>query len=385
MKLKTLLTVFGIGAGLMYFGDPELGARRRAMIRGKVNGLAHDIENTYDTGLQDIRNRARGAMAEMTGRLGDQGAPDWVLEERVRTKLGRLPVHARSVEVRATGGRVQLSGPVLRDERDAVLAAASATRGVDGVDDQMQVFDNPRDIPALQGIPATGGQAAGWQQGTMPPAARLAAGVGGTVLMLYGFTRRGLMKPLLSTAGLTLAARGFTDLDMRSMLGLGMGSNAIQVRKAINIDAPVHEVYQFWHNFENFPRFMEHVKEIHVQDGLTTWKVAGPAGVPVEFQSRITRDVPDQMIAWETVPDSQVQHRGFVRFDPNPDGGTRVFVQMSYVPPAGVAGHAVAQLFGVDPRQAMNDDLMRLKGLLEQGKTSTSQGGEVTKEEVKPS
>ena len=71
---------------------------------------------------------------------------------------------------------------------------------------------------------------------------------------------------------------------------------------------------------------------------------------------------------------SQVKQAGFVRFDPSRDGGTHVGVQMEYLPPAGALGHAVAQLFGVDPRQAMNDDLIRLKSLLETGKTSSSKG-----------
>jgi uncharacterized membrane protein len=91
----------------------------------------------------------------------------------------------------------------------------------------------------------------------------------------------------------------------------------------------------------------------------------------VEFQSRVIEDIPNQSIAWRTLPDSQVQSAGFVRFDENRDGSTRVTVQMSYVPPAGAVGHAVAQLFGVDPRQAMNEDLIRLKSLLEEGRTSS--------------
>jgi len=77
------------------------------------------------------------------------------------------------------------------------------------------------------------------------------------------------------------------------------------------------------------------------------------------------------------VPDSQVHHAGFVRFDENRDGSTRVTVQMSYAPPAGTLGHAVAQLFGVDPRQAMHEDLIRLKSLLEEGETSTDERGKV--------
>ena len=70
------------------------------------------------------------------------------------------------------------------------------------------------------------------------------------------------------------------------------------------------------------------------------------------------------------MPDSQIQHAGFVRFDKNRDGSTRLTVQMNYVPPAGALGHAVAQLFGVDPRQAMHEDLIQLKSLLEEGETT---------------
>ena len=117
--------------------------------------------------------------------------------------------------------------------------------------------------------------------------------------------------------------------------------------------------YGFWHNFENFPLFMDHVKDISVQGDISNWTVVGPADTPYHFQSQITQDIPNELIAWETLPDSEVHSAGFVRFDENRDGSTRVTVQMSYVPPVGVLGHAVAQLMGLDPRQAMHEDLMR--------------------------
>jgi uncharacterized membrane protein len=177
----------------------------------------------------------------------------------------------------------------------------------------------------------------------------------------------------LGAAGGLLAARSVTNLDARSLVGAGLGSNAIKVRKTINIYAPIDEVYAFWNNFENFPLFMNHIQEITMQDGQSHWKVAGPAGSAVEFQAQTMQNIPNQLIAWETIPGSQVHHAGRVRFDENPDGSTRVTVEMNYTPPAGAFGHAVAKLFGVDPRQAMHDDLVRLKSLLEQGKTSTDE------------
>lgn len=375
MKLKTLLVSMGLGAGLMYFFDPQHGDRRRALVRDKVDRFVNSIDESMDKALEDTRNRARGVLSEMTAKLSDQGAPDWILEERVRSNLGRLARHARAVTVTADGGRIYLSGPVLREEEDDIVKTAMRTRGVYGVENQLQVVDNPQDIPALQGEPSPRRQARpDWQQRNWSPATRLLSSVGGSLLTLYGLTRRGVAKPVLSTAGLVLTTRGLTNLDTRTLLGLGSAENGIRANKAINISAPVDEVYRFWRNFENFPLFMNHVKEISVRGDVSTWKVAGPAGSTVEFQSRLTQDIPNDSIAWETLPDSQVQSAGFVRFDENRDGSTRVTVQMDYVPPAGAVGHAVAQLFGVDPRQAMHEDLIRLKSLLEEGKTSTDEG-----------
>lgn len=374
MRIKTLLTSLGLGAGLMYFFDPQYGNRRRALVRDKANSWVNSMDNFLDGANEDMRNRTRGVLAEMSAKLSDQGAPDWILEERVRANLGRVAGHSRAIDIRADGGRIILSGPALREEADLIVKTAARTRGVHEVENQLQLFDDPSDIPALQGTSSSTNRALPeWQQQNWSPAMRLLSGAGGSLLTLYSLRRRGIMKPILSTAGLALATRGVTNLDPRSLLGLGMGENAIKVHKAINIDAPIDEVYQFWRNFENFPLFMNHVKEVSAEDDLSTWKVAGPAGSTVEFQAQITRDVPNELIAWETLPDSQVHHSGFVRFDENWDDGTRVSVQLSYVPPAGALGHAVAQLFGVDPRQAMNEDMVRLKSLLEEGRTSTDE------------
>ncbi len=372
MKLKTLLITVGLGAGAMYFFDPQQGNRRRAQVQNQINKWISDLDSSIDTGKRDLRNRTRGVLSEMTARLSDQGAPDWILEERVRSNFGRIPGNTRAIDVRADGGYIYLSGPALREDRDAILKAATRTRGVYGVEDELQLLDNPEDIPSLQAGTSTSRQTGSETQQSWSPATRLLGGVGGSLLTLYGMRRSGLSKPLLSTAGLIITARSMTNMDTRSLLGVG--ENLIKVRKAITIDAPIDEVYQFWRNFENFKLFMNHVKNITVQDDISTWQVAGPAGSTVEFKSHITRDIPNESIAWESLPDSQVKQAGFVRFDPIRDGSTRVSVQMEYLPPAGVLGHAVAQLFGVDPRQAMNDDLIRLKSLLETGKTSSSKG-----------
>ncbi len=154
MKLKTLLTTIGLGAGVMYFMDPQLGPRRRAMVRDKANRFVNDIDESIEKALEDTRNRTRGILSEMIAKLSDQGAPDWILEERVRSNLGRIARHARAVTVTADGGRIYLSGPVLREDEDAIVKTAMRTRGVHGVENQLQIFDNPESIPSLQSEPS---------------------------------------------------------------------------------------------------------------------------------------------------------------------------------------------------------------------------------------
>src|SRR6266508_708202 len=374
MKLKTALTALGIGAGVAYFFDPKQGESRRTLLRDKANNLVNQMDDSIYAAVEDTRNKTRGVLSEWTAKLSNQDNPDWVLAERVRNTLGRLTPHSRGVRVRAQDGQIHLSGSILNDEKDAILRAASRTRGVRDVIDELEVFYSPEEMSAFQDVSSSKSQnVPAWGQQNLSPTTRLLSSVGVSLLTLYGLKRKGLAGPVLSTAGLLLTARGMTNLDTNSLLGLGTRGNGIRVQKTVNINAPIDEVYRYWHNFENFPLFMDHVKEVSVQNGISSWKVAGPAGSSMEFPSHITRDVPNESIAWETIPDSQIHHIGVVRFEENWDGGTRVTVQMTYMPPAGVVGHKVAELFGVDPRQAMQDDLMRLKALLEVNRMTTSE------------
>ena len=90
--------------------------------------------------------------------------------------------------------------------------------------------------------------------------------------------------------------------------------------------------------------------------------------MPVTFETTTTRLVPDREICWETIADQIVRHSGRVRFELVPSG-CRIDVQLTYRPPAGVIGHSIAQLLNIDPKARLDDDLMRMKGLLETGHT----------------
>src|SRR5512143_979089 len=173
MKLRTLLISMGIGAGLMYFFDPQHGERRRMTVRDTANRFVNTLDDSIDMAVQDARNRARGVLSEMTARLSDEEAPDWVLEERVRANLGRISRRTRPITVTADGGRVTLSGPILREEEESVVKVAKRTRGVHAVENQLQGFDSPESIPPFQSEPSVRRQPrTDWGQGNWSPATR---------------------------------------------------------------------------------------------------------------------------------------------------------------------------------------------------------------------
>ena len=142
--------------------------------------------------------------------------------------------------------------------------------------------------------------------------------------------------------------------------------NPSRLARSRFVAAPVERVFDFWTDFQNFPRFMHNVRDVRqLADNRSHWVVAGPAGVPVQWTAEVTRVIPGELIEWRSVSDSDVRHSGAVRFQGNGDGGTRVSVQLSYVPPAGAFGHAVATMFGADPKSEMDADLLRVKAALE--------------------
>lgn len=143
----------------------------------------------------------------------------------------------------------------------------------------------------------------------------------------------------------------------------------IEVTKTITVNRQPHEVYAFWHDFENFPRFMTHLESVEITgQGRSHWKAKAPAGRTVEWDAIIVDDQPNQRIAWETVAGSGIDHAGSVRFEPAPgDRGTEVWVQLRYAPLAGRLGSSVAKLFGEEPKQQIQADLRAFKSVMETG------------------
>jgi uncharacterized membrane protein/uncharacterized membrane protein YphA (DoxX/SURF4 family) len=359
----------GIGAGLTYFVDPGRGARRRARVRDRMTHAAAVTRRAIGTIRRDARHRAYGTAATLRTALRRDGADDVVIVERVRAVLGRLVSHPHAVGVMASEGVVRLEGPILKREAERLVRAVRRVRGVQDVIDRLEPHEQAGHVPSLQGGRAPSGDRVDVLQEHWAPTTRAIVGTAGTALVAASVARRDRSGTVAAFIGVGLVARATANLPVNRLTGIASRRRAVDIEKTITINARIEEVYAFWSLYENFPRFMSRVLDVRSSEDpqRSHWKVAGPAGIPVQFDAEITRAVPNQLIAWKTLSGSPVAHAGIVRLDPVPDARTRVHVHMSYNPPAGWLGHGIAAAFGADPKSSMDQDLVRMKTLIETG------------------
>jgi uncharacterized membrane protein len=144
---------------------------------------------------------------------------------------------------------------------------------------------------------------------------------------------------------------------------------AIDVKHAITINRSPEELFQFWRDFENLPRFMQHLEDVQVTGPQQShWKTKGPADTTVEWDAVVTDERTNEFIAWRSIEGSDIENSGSVRFTPAPGNrGTEVRVAIHYNPPGGKLGDVIAKLFGESPEQQVYDDLRAFKQVMETG------------------
>ncbi len=207
---------------------------------------------------------------------------------------------------------------------------------------------------------------------------RLISGLAAAAVAVAGLRRKRLRPLLLPVAG-SLLSRAVTG---RCSINRALGRNSarkdrlspvasvphgegIKVERSVVVNRPVHEVYQFWRNFENLPRFMDHLESVTVLDeNRSHWVAKAPAGTRVEWDAAIHNEIENELIAWRSLPKADVNNAGSVHFTPVGDA-TEVRVILSYQPPAGKLGALVAKLLGEEPSTQVDDDLRRLKQVME--------------------
>ncbi len=207
---------------------------------------------------------------------------------------------------------------------------------------------------------------------------RVAALTTATAVVAYGLSRRSLPGVCLAAAATPIAYRGLAGDWPRTRNGhsaravnraaLG-GKRGVHVHESVRLEKPIDEVYRFWRNLENLPKFTNYLDEVTDRgNGRSHWVAKGPAGTRVEWDAEIINEEENKLIGWQSLPGGDVVTAGSVNFDTARNGrSTQVSVHFQYAPPAGRAGSLIATVFGREPSQTVREDLRRLKQLLEAG------------------
>lgn len=232
----------------------------------------------------------------------------------------------------------------------------------------------------------------GQQQINVSDAERKVSLAAGSILALFGLWRRSIPGLLIAGAGGALAYRGITGhcpgyqamgIDTaHEPGGQRRGSDSeeisergIHIEQAFQINKPAQELYAFWRNFENLPQIMTHLESVTVSgEGRSHWvaKAQVMGDRRFEWDAEITREEPDTLIGWRSLPGGDIECSGEIRFSKAlGDRGTDVHVFMDYVPPGGRAGHWIASMLGQNPRRLVREDLRNFKRLMELGEILT--------------
>jgi uncharacterized membrane protein len=215
---------------------------------------------------------------------------------------------------------------------------------------------------------------------------RIVSVVAGASLIAFGATRRPMTALAAMAAGAGLIARGVTgrsalyraahvdtrDQDTRRVLA---GDGGIHVTQTVLVVRQVHDVYAYWRDLRNLPRFMSHLQEVTPLNGqVSHWVAKGPAGKRVEWDAEIINEVEDKVIGWRSLPGSEFISAGSVNFRERRGWGTELSVKLQYEPAAGRPAAWLAWLLGADPASTIREDLRRLKAMLEAGEFPSVEG-----------
>ncbi|MBN3882448.1 MAG: cyclase [Nostoc sp. JL34] len=224
---------------------------------------------------------------------------------------------------------------------------------------------------------STSGDKLTTSQGEASEVERWASLIGGGAMVLMGLKQGSLRGVLTVLAGGGLIYQGATKQSTIQQAQEAIGINqSIKVEKTVTINKSAEELYRFWHNFENLPTFMKHLKSVQVyNEKRSHWIANAPLGNSVEWDAEILEDRENKFISWASVEGADIDNSGFVRFQKAlGDRGTEVKIVLEYNPPGGALGATVAKLFGEEPQQQIGDELRRFKMLMEAGEIATTEG-----------
>lgn len=324
----------------MYMLDPDRGAPRRAQSTRKLRELGRQTGDAFGKMVQGVAPRLGEIGSAVTGAVSDAGSS---------LSAGASGASGKTLDALSSwGGGTGIAGG--GRGHSTAMESMPSSHGSQG---------------SLQGAMQGSGDGSRQRWGAGMRGAALA---GGGALGLYGLlSARSAIGLALGLTGLTLLARGASNRPLSSMLSTTGHGKAVEVEKTIRIDASPEQVYDMFANYENFPRFMSNVVEVRdLGERRSHWVVKGPAGTEFAWNALLTEHDRGRRLAWQSEPGAEVDQAGTITFEPF-RSGTRVTVHISYRPPAGAVGQAVASLLGSDPKRQMDQDLSRMKSLVERG------------------
>lgn len=345
-----------VGAATYYFLEGERGKQRRDAFLRKAERWTKNFAEGASKYTRNVRHRLKGIARQGWADNSQRPTDDRVLEERIRSRMGRIVTHPHRTHVASEGGVVTLWGVAKESEIRKLIYALHSMPGVAEVLNHLEP-DTDRGTESISLKQAHQETLLAWS-----PTARLAAGAAGTAIAAYGWKRKDRLGVFLAFLGAGLAVASTMKRNLHSVLAFSEDSPGFELEETIRINAPISDLYDFWVNPENYPKVFSHIKGIdRLGENLYRWTVNGPAGVPIHWDGRITRAVPNTMVEWKSLPGSTVGNFGIARFDPHYDASTRLHVRMFYRPPAGILGRFLAELLGSDPKKVLQQDLKRLK------------------------
>ncbi len=210
---------------------------------------------------------------------------------------------------------------------------------------------------------------------------RIVSTIAGGALAVLGIARGGWGGWMLALASGGLVYRGATGhCKVYKAFGVDTAHNeqsrsgvrhkhGTKIEKSVTINKSPEELFGFWKELSNLPRFMKHLESVQkTGEKHSHWVAKAPAGMTVEWDAEIINEQKNELIAWRSLEGASVPNAGSVRFEQAPgDRGCIVRVSLSYEPPAGALGTTIAKLFGEEPSQQVEEDLRRFKQLMETG------------------
>ncbi len=160
----------------------------------------------------------------------------------------------------------------------------------------------------------------------------------------------------LSTAAAIAGA--VTPAVLRWVRRTGAARRAIDMRMTVVVERPLASVFEFCRDFSNFPDIVDMLLSVEdSQDGRSHWAVRSPKGDAIEWDATVTKYVPNSVIAWESVPKSEVRASGLMRFSPLSPTETRVDISLTYLPKKTGLGEAIRALMADSNAKRLRADL----------------------------